>query len=202
MILKGSGTGTANFRPSNVNQATTKSNHIESVRLLASEGNERLTNNDPHTCCFCRNIFNRRDHLKNHLQAVHCKTTKISCDLCPKFFFTRDSLSKHMTGAHGKKRFACDACDFKTSNSTVFKTHKLIHSSKVECPVCKKQVNALKVHMVTHIPKDPCKICGKEIHKKTMKLHMKVHKQYDCGNCLGVFNNKEDLRRYATRRQA
>lgn len=193
--MEGSSTETANFSLSNVNQRTKKSDYTESVQLLASKGNERLTNNDPHTCCFCRKIFNRRDHLKNHLEAVHCKTTKMSCGLCTKFFFTRDSLSKHMTGTHSEKRFACDACDFRTSFSTVLKTHKLKHASKVECPVCKKQVNALKIHMVTHRPKDACKICGKEIHKRTMELHMKVHQQYNCGNCLEVLNNKEDLRR-------
>lgn len=100
-----------------------------------------------------------------------------------------------MKGVHGEKRFACDACDYKTAYSKSFEDHKLLHASKVECPICKKQVNALKVHMLTHLPKEPCAICGKEVLRKNMKLHMKVHKKYNCENCSEVFDSRENWRR-------
>lgn len=169
--------------------------YSDKVISLAKKGNYGLKM-DPHSCCICQKKFARFENLKKHLVTFHHNTKKISCDLCPKFYFTKAAILNHMRG-HGKNFFSCNICDYRTPAKGHFQRHKLKHSVKVACPICKKQVAVLNEHMKAHTQtKKPCPICGKLFCKSSsMKNHLKSHEIRKCGECCETFENKEELRR-------
>lgn len=171
-----------------------KSGQSETLEDLEKKGNDGLTSKDPHTCCIFQKVISNRAYLRRHLETVHLRQAKMSCDLCPKFFFAKNSIKHHMK-VHGKQRFACNICDFKAKVKQSLIRHKLTHAVKVGCPICNKQVSSLDCHMIQHRPKVSCPICAKMVTKKQMKLHMKTHVK-KCRNCQEVFENLEDLKRY------
>lgn len=170
--------------------------YSDKVIALAKKGNHGPKTTDPHSCCICQKVFSCIETLKKHLVTFHSKSKKISCDLCPKFYFTKAAISNHMR-IHGKKNFFCNVCDYRTPAKAHFQRHKLTHSAKAECPICKKQVTVLNEHMKTHTQtKVSCPVCGKLFCKSSsMKHHLKSHEIRKCGECCETFENREALRR-------
>lgn len=152
---------------------------------------------DLRTCSVCQKVFVNRFSLKNHFKAVHFRSTRMFCDLCPKVYFTKQSISSHMRTVHSKKLFACNVCDYKTASKNHLSKHKMTHTEKIECPICKKHVSVLKAHMESHNPKVSCPICQKVISKIGMTTHMnRTHKKIKCKDCDAIFDIKKDLRRF------
>lgn len=181
---------------SNSDQCHKQSGQSETVEVLSNKGNDGFSAN-PHTCSFCQKAFKSRYRLRMHIEGVQCKTRKRFCDLCPKYYFTRNAIRGHMKSVHGKKRFACNICDYKTAAKNTFKRHKVTHAIKVECPICKKPIAELKSHIRnTHTAKVQCSICRKLMNRSTIPRHMKTHVQ-KCKTCDEVCTDKEDLRRCA-----
>lgn len=167
-----------------------------SLEILLKKGNERLRWNLPHSCCICEKIFTCRKSLKEHLQRLHLKATKMLCDLCPKIFFTKHSMIVHMP-THRTTYFMCNICDYKTINNSRLESHKRTHNKNSECQVCKKRVANFKVHMTSHEPKVECTICLIKFKKLSMKIHIKkVHQTRKCSTCSETFNDREELRRW------
>lgn len=166
----------------------------EAVDAFLRKGNEGLNNSDPHRCCFCQKIYSNRTGYRRHLENTHCKTKKWICDLCPKFYFTKHALYLHMR-THLSKDLFCDVCDYRTSVKLCLDSHKLSHATRVECPICHKQVTSIKVHMIEHGPKVLCPICQRMIIKPSIKKHIKEHKIQKCDKCDEVFVNMTDRAR-------
>lgn len=166
-----------------------------SIEALARKGNEGLRFDKPHTCCICQKVISKYSHLLDHLKNMHCRITKFSCDLCPKFYFTKPFMRRHMRESHSAKKFTCNSCDFKTTVKRSLEVHKLTHSAKIECPICKKQVSSLKSHQRMHEPEESCLICQKMISKRYVRKHMKVHGLYECNICDEAFANFYVLRK-------
>lgn len=165
------------------------------VKILVRKGNEGLRCNAPHSCCCCQKIFINRYSLKDHLETIHCKTTKMFCDLCPKFYFTKSTMIQHMIHAHRKKRFACNACDYKAATNPLLKKHKLTHAAKVECLFCKKLVTSGKSHKTVHKAKEMCSICCRMFSKCSMKRHMKTHNRIQYKKCSEMSRQKNYIKR-------
>lgn len=113
-------------------QRRDKSVFSAEVNVLTKKGNEGLRDHDPHTCCFCQKSISSRNALKRHLEAVHCKSTKMVCDLCPKFFFGRQNIIKHLKFVHDVKKLICNVCGYKAFTKFSLKNHKNSHAVKVE----------------------------------------------------------------------
>lgn len=179
------------------NQYQEISSKWDDADTLATKGNKALCYFDPHTCFLCQKVYSGRWYLKIHLKNVHCRSKKFFCDLCPKFYFTKRSISEHLRHLHASKRFACNVCDYKTAVEKTFRNHKMTHTAKVECPICKKPVTVLKEHMKFHDPKENCSICSKLIAKNYMTKHLKFHSReiQKCKCCTETFNTKEELKR-------
>lgn len=167
---------------------------------LAKKGNHGLKATDRHSCCICQKFFSCIESLRKHLVTFHHNTKKISCDLCPKFYFTKPAIVSHMR-VHGNFFFSCNICDYRTHSKGHFQRHKLTHSAKAECPICKKQVTVLNEHMKTHTQtKVSCPVCGKLFCKSSsMKHHIKCHRLRKCEKCIKNFENREELRRWVTK---
>lgn len=134
------------------------SNSHFSAKVLARKGNETQKCLDPHSCCFCHKVSANRGLLRQHLEKVHLRTTKLQCDLCPRICFTKLSIADHMI-VHKEKIFACNDCGYKTAFKTIFRHHEMTHRAKVECPICKRTVTILEAHMRSH-KSENCGICG------------------------------------------
>lgn len=144
-------------------------------------------------------VYSNRRYLKDHIESVHCKAKKMSCDFCPKFFFTKKSILNHMK-LHSQKTFECNVCDYKTAVKGSLQRHKLGHATKVECLICKKQVTSMQNHIRVHKPKGSCPICKKMIIPHHLPQHMKNHtRAHKCGNCEENFDDREALRRWVTK---
>lgn len=170
-----------------------KSERGEKVDAFVKKGNEGAGSRDPHTCCFCKKLFNFRCSLKLHIEAAHYQENKLSCDLCGRSFFNKPSMAQHMKGCHSKKTLYCNLCDYKTIVSRYFEFHKMKHAAT--CPVCNKQVASLKTHIALHREKVPCPICRKAVLNAAMKAHMrKQHYKIECKICNEVLENRKYLR--------
>lgn len=168
----------------------------KSLRDLVKKGNEGLKWSDPHTCSICGKVYRSSHDTKKHIESCHWKAIKWFCDLCPIFYFSRAKIYRHMKSAHLHKKFACNVCDYKADNRKRLQEHYVIHSTKVECPICKKSVTSLNFHMKTHQQKENCSICKRLISKKSLKSHMRIHQIHPkCEECDEVFTNKKDFRR-------
>lgn len=172
-----------------------KQTAFETVYELARKGNEGISLKKPHTCCICLKICCNQFVLRMHLESVHLRTKKLSCDLCPKYYFTFQAIRRHMKKTHCKKILECNVCDYKTAIRSLLVSHKLTHNTKAECPICKKLVASLPNHIPRHKPKISCSICQITCHPHTMKSHMNVHRVRKCKSCDEVFTKTEDLRR-------
>lgn len=178
---------------------TSKTSVSELAVNEARKGNEHLSCYDPHTCSICKRLFSSRYALRSHIDVVHGKTKKFFCDLCPKILYHKTHMHLHMRDVHSKKKFSCNICDFKTASKKNFLGHKMTHSEKVPCPICKKPVSSMKKHMINHKPRERCPTCNLIFSSRSLKQHMKIHNRiaivHKCESCGEAFDNKEDLRR-------
>lgn len=142
------------------------------VKAVTRRGNGGLLATDPHTCCLCNRVLSNRNHLKEHLERFHRRSTKFSCDLCPKFYFVKNELKIHMK-----------------------RVHKTKHVKKTECSICGKLVMNIRLHLHVHEEKEQCAICQKMIQKRIMKNHMRIHVVKKCKSCDETFFIKEELKR-------
>lgn len=143
---------------------------------LVSKGNEGKSSMESHTCCICEKVYSNRRNVKKHIETIHYQATEIFCDLCPKIYFSKKDISNHMRTVHSEKRFICDFCDYQSSLKCHFERHKLQHTAKVKCKICKKLVTSMQKHLLSHRPKETCPFCKKMITKGAMKKHMEGHR--------------------------
>lgn len=47
-------------------------------------------------CSICHKISRNRTHLNDHINSVHKKIKRFSCDLCPVQFYSKNSLKNHL----------------------------------------------------------------------------------------------------------
>lgn len=174
--------GKVKTRISFITQHKKKFGHSGTAEELAKKGNDGLGLKGPHICSFCLKRFCGQLVLQMHLESIHLRTKKTFCDLCPKFYFTLPAIRKHMTRTYAQKKFSCNVCDYKTAWKQEMMRHKLIHDTKVECPICKKQVTSLPNHMPVHKPKFPCAVCHFMYHKADIRTHMNTHRIRKCKN--------------------
>lgn len=136
------------------------------------------------TRCILRSSSVDSLHSNNNLKNSannYSKTRKIKCGLCNKFYLTDTALRRHIREVHDKEKQACNICDFKTVHKSCLQRHKLTHSEKVECPICKKHVASIDRHMRAHKPKDSCQICNRSITKRHMKRQLRIHTRVQHG---------------------
>lgn len=100
------------------------------------------------------------------------------CDFCPLKSLKKSAISAHIQTVHLKKvRFSCDVCNFKCFTRSGLKSHSAIHQNLTECKICFKWVTSMKRHLKYHaLPNKTCKICGKMLSPASLSNHIKhVH---------------------------
>ena len=102
----------------------------------------------------CGKRFNRSEHLKKHIEAVHHKKKPVQCQECPKAFATAAALKVHTRVHTGEKPFAClyPGCERRFSQKMHRDRHTRVHTGKKPyvCGVCKRkfsQRSSMKRHI-------------------------------------------------------
>jgi KRAB domain-containing zinc finger protein len=166
----------------------------------------------------CKRDFSARSFLNRHFKQ-HIQQTNFLCDKCGQVFLKEIKRKYHMVSDHGVvdesvTEFKCEVCDKSFFSQSVFKLHKLTHSTdndtddRLVCQVCGKifpTLSSIRVHAQG--------ICGKNAFKykcriencqrcffqeETLKKHMKAHDngRFKCDTCQAVFSERDNLRRH------
>lgn len=139
-------------------------------------------------CHFCKDAFERREelveHLRNH-EAFYCKT-------CGKGYLMKSEYEEHCSThkTHSKvKTFKCLGCCKSYASLHCLEKHSSkcdkVNDKIYECHLCKKILNSkytLKEHLdgfhkLKENP-DVCDSCGKVFHNRaTYKQHLNTHRE-------------------------
>jgi len=138
-----------------------------------------------HICEHCGKGFKDNQNLKNHVQYVHFKIKRFSCEICEKSgieksFTHFQGLKEHIIALHTHVRpISCDKCDktFKLQQS-LLKHVRNVHEGvrPHECKLCPKTFflsNDLKKHVerIHEHKREVCPHCGLLFSK--LKQHVK-----------------------------
>ena len=129
---------------------------------------------EPIQCPKCTMSFNRREHLRDHLEHVHNDITKVECLYCKKEFSSSQNFLRHIREVHEKnlrlQNLLCNICEKKFSRKEYLDRHiSEVHlkQKRFSCPHCKKNYvrkDVLERHLfVAHQKQDrmiwPCPEC-------------------------------------------
>ena len=123
-------------------------------------------------CYFCDFRWNSRRsltiHENNHRRKrFYQPRAKFCCDICFKSFKIKLSLRTHELTHMGEKPFACDHCDYRSTQKSNLNTHLKSHHSE------RKTYN--------------CHVCAVKLaHRSGLKTHMKLHKEELKHECTGL----------------
>ncbi|XP_077878300.1 PR domain zinc finger protein 5 isoform X1 [Ictidomys tridecemlineatus] len=158
-------------------------------------------------CHHCEATFKRKDTLNVHVQVVHERHKKYSCELCNKAFVTPSVLRSHKKTHTGEKEKVCPYCGQKFASSGTLRVHIRSHTGErpYQCPYCDKgfsKNDGLKMHIRTHTREKPykCSECSKAFsQKRGLEEHKRTHtgeKPFQCDVCDLAFSLKKMLIRH------
>lgn len=136
-------------------------------------------------CKLCLEYFPDGEKYREHLQA-HEWDRPNTCQFCRNSFDTKASLDNHIRAVHNHGiSYICEVCGFEANNSRDLKYHRMEHEENMPytCHICKKGF-PLKLkyrsHMLNHSDELPfvCEICGKRFKRHTtLRSHRIVHSE-------------------------
>ena len=190
------------------NDATTSSTR----HVTRFKRHKKLQNKKPHKCPHCIHTTQKRQHLKDHIRAIHEKAKPFKCEHCTYAAATNSTVVKHMKIVHEKHlTVLCDRCDYKTSTNQNLLRHVSTVHEKVKPFQCEKCSHAtttqrdLDAHvMAKHDKLRPiqCDKCDyTTCRKSSLNSHIKqTHdpnfKPEMCDKCEFVANSRGNLLRH------
>nr|XP_034491118.1 PR domain zinc finger protein 5 isoform X2 [Marmota flaviventris] len=150
-------------------------------------------------CHHCEATFKRKDTLNVHVQVVHERHKKYSCELCNKAFVTPSVLRSHKKTHTGEKEKVCPYCGQKFASSGTLRVHIRSHTGErpYQCPYCDKgfsKNDGLKMHIRTHT-----RVCDLAFSLKKMLIrHKMTHNPHrplaECQFCHKKFTRNDYLK--------
>lgn len=141
-----------------------------------------------HQCAQCEKTFNRKDHLKNHLQTHDPNKVAHVCEECGKKYHTVLGYKRHLALHKANSGdLACGVCSLELASTEVLLEHLKSHADE-KPPAATK----LKKHRCDH-----CERCF--YTRKDVRRHMVVHtgcKDFLCQFCAQRFGRKDHLTRH------
>lgn len=140
-----------------------------------------------HQCAHCEKTFNRKDHLKNHLQTHDPNKMAFGCEECGKKYNTMLGYKRHLAlHAASSGDLTCGVCALELGSTEVLLDHLKAHAEE-KPPSATKE----KKHQCDH-----CERCF--YTRKDVRRHLVVHtgcKDFLCQFCAQRFGRKDHLTR-------
>uniref|UniRef100_I3MK11 Zinc finger protein PLAGL1 n=2 Tax=Ictidomys tridecemlineatus TaxID=43179 RepID=I3MK11_ICTTR len=141
-----------------------------------------------HQCTHCEKTFNRKDHLKNHLQTHDPNKMAYVCEECGKKYHTMLGYKRHMAlHSASSGDLTCGVCALELGSTEALLDHLKAHAEEKPPPVPKE-----KKHQCDH-----CERCF--YTRKDVRRHLVVHtgcKDFLCQFCAQRFGRKDHLTRH------
>ncbi|XP_063236568.1 zinc finger protein 117-like isoform X4 [Bacillus rossius redtenbacheri] len=166
-------------------------------------------------CDECSLAFKLLTSLQKHKVNRHeSEQGSYPCDQCSQHFTKKIHLTNHKIRMHKMDRkFLCQVCGHKFTNSNSLNTHLKTHSEKkrFKCSYCKKlfrQKEKLKYHTRIHTGEKPhvCQTCGKSfIRKSQLHDHALRHqgkKRHSCADCNKTYAGLWDLKQHIRKKHS
>uniref|UniRef100_H0X699 Zinc finger protein PLAGL1 n=1 Tax=Otolemur garnettii TaxID=30611 RepID=H0X699_OTOGA len=141
-----------------------------------------------HQCAHCEKTFNRKDHLKNHLQTHDPNKMAYGCEECGKKYNTMLGYKRHLAlHAASSGDLTCGVCALEVGSTEVLLDHLKAHAEE-------------KPHSATKEKKHQCDHCERCFYtRKDVRRHLVVHtgcKDFLCQFCAQRFGRKDHLTRH------
>ncbi|XP_006891723.1 PREDICTED: zinc finger protein PLAGL1 [Elephantulus edwardii] len=141
-----------------------------------------------HQCAHCEKTFNRKDHLKNHLQTHDPNKMAFTCDECGKKYHTVLGYKRHKAlHAANNGDLTCGVCALELGSTEVLLDHLKAHAEE-------------KPHAAVKQKKHRCDHCERCFYtRKDVRRHLVVHtgcKDFLCQFCAQRFGRKDHLTRH------
>ncbi|XP_062952690.1 zinc finger protein PLAGL1 isoform X1 [Cynocephalus volans] len=141
-----------------------------------------------HQCAHCEKTFNRKDHLKNHLQTHDPNKMAFGCEECGKKYNTMLGYKRHLAlHAASSGDLTCGVCSLELESTEVLLDHLKTHAEE-------------KPHNGTREKKHQCDHCERCFYtRKDVRRHLVVHtgcKDFLCQFCAQRFGRKDHLTRH------
>ncbi|XP_013372157.1 PREDICTED: zinc finger protein PLAGL1 [Chinchilla lanigera] len=141
-----------------------------------------------HQCAHCEKTFNRKDHLKNHLQTHDPNKMAFGCEECGKKYNTMLGYKRHLAlHAASSGDLTCGVCALELGSTEVLLDHLKAHAEEKPPSGAKE-----KKHQCDH-----CERCF--YTRKDVRRHLVVHtgcKDFLCQFCAQRFGRKDHLIRH------
>ncbi|XP_055288886.1 zinc finger protein PLAGL1 isoform X1 [Moschus berezovskii] len=141
-----------------------------------------------HQCAYCEKTFNRKDHLKNHLQTHDPNKMAFGCEECGKKYNTMLGYKRHLAlHAASSGDLTCGVCALELGSTEVLLDHLKAHAEEKPSTGTKE-----KKHQCDH-----CERCF--YTRKDVRRHLVVHtgcKDFLCQFCAQRFGRKDHLTRH------
>ncbi|XP_076999834.1 zinc finger protein PLAGL1 [Tamandua tetradactyla] len=142
-----------------------------------------------HQCAHCEKTFNRKDHLKNHLQTHDPNKMAFGCAQCGKKYHTALGYKRHLAlHAASAGDLTCGVCARELGTPEGLLHHLKAHAEE------KARGGAAKER------KHRCDHCERRFHtRKDVRRHLVVHtgcKDFLCQFCAQRFGRKDHLTRH------
>lgn len=141
-----------------------------------------------HQCAHCEKTFNRKDHLKNHLQTHDPNKMSFGCEECGKKYHTVLGYKRHLAlHAASSGDLTCGVCALELGSTEVLLDHLKTHAEE-------------KPPSGTKEKKHQCDHCARCFYtRKDVRRHLVVHtgcKDFLCQFCAQRFGRKDHLTRH------
>uniref|UniRef100_A0ABD2XH79 Protein krueppel n=1 Tax=Trichogramma kaykai TaxID=54128 RepID=A0ABD2XH79_9HYME len=186
-----------------------RNNDLVNPESIAAE-RQRISENSGHhyKCELCQKILSSRLNMIRHLR-MHKDERLSVCHVCGKSFRSDGDVKRHINDVHLKlKRHSCEYCGRAFAAKATKDAHQRIHTGEKpflcsQCPRRFRSINLLGVHKKVHENHRPfgCAYCPKTFRsKQKVQVHESVHtgyKPFECDVCGSAFSSKGECKRHS-----